>query len=112
VPQAELREIIALSLVLVVHLIGALALVWALLEDSTRAGYRRRWGFGGGGGEDPDPPPPAPRPTPGRAVRPPLPLADAAPASARLRGPGRLADARDRPARRPDHAPEPARTPR
>jgi hypothetical protein len=109
VPQTELQEILALTLVFVVHVIGGLALVWALLEEDTRSGWRKRWGPGGG-----DDPPPAPRPAPPspRAVRSPLPLAGADPSPVRLRGPGRLADARPPARRRPDHVPQPARAPR
>jgi hypothetical protein len=109
VPATEFQEIAALALVFVVHVIGGALLVWALLDDDTRAGWRRRWRFGGGG--DPPPQPPSPRPTPAMQ-RPRLPLADADPAGVRLRGPGRLADARPPAPRRPDHVPQPARTPR
>jgi hypothetical protein len=110
VPATEFQEIAALALVFVVHVIGAVLLVWALLEDDTRAGWRRRWGFGGGE-DDPRPTPPAPRPS--RALVPPaLPLADSDAARVRLRGPGRLADAHQPPPRRPDHVPEPVRAPR
>jgi hypothetical protein len=106
--ENELQEVLALTLVFVVHVIGGLALVWALLEDDTRAGWRRRWGRG-----DDDGPPvtPEPRPSPG-AVRPELPLAGSDPANVRLRGPGRLADAHPPARRRPDHVPQPARSPR
>jgi hypothetical protein len=109
-PRSELQEILALSLVFVVHVIGGLLLVWALLEESTRAGWRRRWGFGGGG-EDP-PPAPGPTPLPPVRARPPLPLAGADASPVRLRGPGRLADAHPPAPRRPEHVPQPARTPR
>jgi hypothetical protein len=111
VVESELQEILALALVFVVHLIGGLLLVWALLEEDTRAGWRRRWGFGSGppGGEDP---PPGPRPAPPAPVRARLPLADADASPVRLRGPGRLADAHPRAPRRPEHVPQPARAPR
>jgi hypothetical protein len=104
-----MQEIVALALVFAVHVVGGLALVWALFDDETRTGWRRRW-FGGGD-DDPEPSPPAPRPSPA-VVRPPLPLAGADPARARLRGPGRLADAHPPAPRRPDHVPQPARAPR
>lgn len=112
VPDTELQEIVALTLVFVVHLIGAGLLVWALLEQDTRASWRRR--FGGGGGRPPeDPPPVAPDPRPSAAVvRPPLPLAASDPSPVRLRGPGRLADGHEPAPRRPDHVPQPARAPR
>ncbi len=42
-PAAEAEEIIALALVFVVHLVGGLLLVWALLDADQRAGWRRRW---------------------------------------------------------------------
>jgi hypothetical protein len=109
VASTELQEIVALALVFVVHVIGGLLLVWALLDDETRAGWRRRWGRGG---EGPEPEPPAPTPSPAAAPRPALPLADADPSRLRLRGPGRLADARPFPLRRPGHAPRPTRLPR
>jgi hypothetical protein len=109
VPATEFQEIAALALVFVVHLIGGVLLVWALLDEDTRAGWRRRWGFGDGG--DPRPQPPAPRPAPA-VRRSPLPLGDADPARVRLRGPGRLGDSRPPAPRRPDHVPEPARAPR
>jgi hypothetical protein len=113
VPETELQEILALTLVFVVHLIGGLALVWALLEDDTRAGWRRRWGFGGGGDDPPpDPPPTPPSPAAPRRSPLPLPLADAVASGVRLRGPGRLADAHPPLPRRPEHVPQPARTPR
>ncbi len=111
-PATEAQEIAALTLVFVVHVIGGLLLVWALLEDDTRAGWRRRWGFGGHGEDDPPPAPPAPRPSPAVVPRPPLPLAEADPARVRLRGPERLGDARPPAPRRPDHRPQPARAPR
>ena len=58
---------------------------------------------GGGGGNDRLPSRPKPRPTGG------VPLPDAEQASHRLRGPGTLRSAYLRPARRPAHAPAPAR---
>ena len=109
-PATEYQEIAALLLVFVVHLIGGVLLVWALLDDDTRAGWRRRWGRGPGG-DDPRPRPPAPRPAP-QVRRPELPDLGADQSRVRLRGPGRLADAHPRAPRRPDHVPEPARTPR
>jgi hypothetical protein len=109
VASTELQEIVALALVFVVHVIGGLLLVWALLDDETRAGWRRRWGRGG---EEPEPEPPAPSPSPVAMDRPALPFEGADPSRLRLRGPGRLADARSRPRRRPGHAPRPTRLPR
>jgi hypothetical protein len=104
-PAGEAEEIIALALVFVVHVVGGLLLVWALLDGEQRTGWRRRWG-GGDGGEDP---PLAPRPPLGglddRRRR--LPLADAAPSRVRLREPRRAADAYPRPPRRPGHPEQP-----
>jgi hypothetical protein len=107
-PPGQIEEVVALALVFVVHVIGGLALVWALLDDDTRAGWRRRWGRGD---DDPRPIAPAPRPSPARA-RPQLPLEAADPSPVRLRGPRRLADAHPAPPRRPEHAPQPARVAR
>lgn len=104
----QIEEVVALALVFVVHVIGGLALVWALLDDETRGGWRRRRRRGDDG---PRPIGPVPRPSP-RAARPPLPLEVADPSPVRLRGPGRLAHAHPAPPRRPDHAPQPARAPR
>ena len=108
-PSTELQEITALTLVFVVHVIGGLLLVWALLDDETRAGWRRRWGRGG---EDPQPTPRPPQPSPRAAIPPSLPLPASDPSDVRLRGPDRLADAHPLPLRRPGHAPRPTRLPR
>lgn len=107
--MAELQEIVALALVFVVHVIGGLLLVWALIDDETRAGWWRRWR---GGGEEPEPLPPAPPGEPVARTGPILPLPEADASSVRLRAPGRLADARPLPLRRPGHAPRPTRLPR
>ena len=101
-PVGELSEILALTLVFVVHVIGGALLVWALLDDETRAGWRRRWRRGG---DEPQDSPQGPRPA--TAVGPPLPLPHATPSSVRLREPGRAGDAYPRPARRPAHPPQP-----
>ena len=92
---------LALTLVFVVHVIGGALLVWALLDDEARAGWRRRWRRRG---DEPQGPPEGPRRT---TVRPPLPLADSASSPVRLREPGRAGDAYPRPARRPAHPPAP-----
>lgn len=60
---------------------------------------------GGGGGNDRLPSTPKPRPTGG------VPLPDADPARARLRGPGKLRDSYPRPLRRPAHPRIPQRQP-
>ena len=111
-PPAQAEEIIALGLVFVVHVIGGLMLVWALLDAEQRAGWRRRWRWGRGGDDGP-PRPPAPQPSGGRArvEPPPLPLPAATPSAVRLREPARVADGYPRPARRPEHEPQPQRAP-
>jgi hypothetical protein len=100
-------EVIAIALTLVVHLLGAVVLVWAILGDEEVDWRRTLWprdDDGGGGGPGFEPPhrdgggPGGGMPAP--------PLADAAPSPIRLREPGRIADALPRPARRPRHAPE------
>jgi hypothetical protein len=100
-PVNEASEILALSLIFVVHVAGGLALVWGMLEGEARPGpwWRRRRG-GGPGGPPGDPPPPAP------AERAPLPLADADPSRVRLRDEAPLRDGYERPARRPQRAPD------
>lgn len=115
-PVGEAEEITALALVFVVHVIGALMLVWALLDGEQRARWRNlpRPPRGGGGGDDP-PPAPSPGPAGSRAPADPppvaLPLQATAPSSVRLREPVRVADGYPRPARRPEHEPAPQRAP-
>jgi hypothetical protein len=93
------KEVLALALTVLVHVIGMAALVWALLlDDENRPDWRGWWPDA-----DDEPPTPPPGPRDG------LPLADAEPSSVRMREPGRLADAHPKPARRPAHAP--TRTP-
>ena len=41
-PVGQAEEMVALALVFVVHVIGAIMLVWALLDAEQRAGWRRR----------------------------------------------------------------------
>jgi hypothetical protein len=108
-PAGQAEEIIALALVFAVHVVGGVLLVWALLDDDQRSGWRRRWGRG----RPDDPPMPPPPPDAGTGVRPPLPLPGATPSAVRLRGPLRLADRYQRPARRPARpaAPTPRRSP-
>ncbi|MDP1849102.1 MAG: hypothetical protein Q8K79_15020 [Solirubrobacteraceae bacterium] len=109
---AQAEELIALALVFVVHVIGGAALVWALLDDEQRKGWRRRWRGGDDAPPDPRPRPPGPSGarTPPDAP-PPLPLPVASPSGVRLREPGRAADGYPRPARRPEHEPQPQRAP-
>jgi hypothetical protein len=99
------KEVVALALTVLVHVIGMAALVWALLlGEDNRPDWRGWWP----GGDDEPPAPPPPGPT-GDG----LPLRDAESSAVRLRERGTLADGHPRPARRPAHAPrrEPARRP-
>ena len=109
-PVGQAEEMMALALVFVVHVIGAAALVWALLDGEQRAGWRRRWGFGGGDEDPPDPRPDPPAP-PGARTPPDLPLPVSAPSGVRLREPVRAADGYPRPPRRPEHEPHHAPVP-
>lgn len=83
------------------HIVALIALFWMLLrngDSSLDAGW-----FLGGGEDDGGPrEPPEPSKPGGDAV----PLPDAEPSTARLREPGRIADAYAPPARRPEHVPE------
>jgi len=81
-PAGQAEEIIALALVFAVHVVGGVLLVWALLAPRSPSGD-------------------------GRALAPPLPLRDAEPSRTRLREPVRVADAYERPLRRPGHPPVP-----
>jgi hypothetical protein len=100
-------QVIAIALTLGVHVLGALALIYLLVRDSGTS--PRDWWPGDDDGppRDDGGPPPGPRDGGGG-----LPLPDAAPAPVRLREPAHLADAYDRPRRRPAHpARDPERTP-
>lgn len=99
---------IALALVFVVHVVGGVMLVWALVDPEQRAGWRRRWG--GGGDDDPQQGPEPPSGG-GRGTRPPLPLPGGQPGRVRLREPVRVAGRYPRPGRRPLHPPGPAPQP-
>jgi len=98
------KEVLAIGITLLVHLLGLVALVWTLLLDQDDRPDWRDWWPGG----DDDPPEPSPAPGGGD-----LPLADAVPSAVRLRAPARLGASHPRPARRPAHPPEraPERTP-
>jgi len=99
------KEVLALGLTLLVHVVGLAALVWALLLDEEDRPDWRGW-FGSDDGE-PGPLEPDPRPS-GYG----LPLPDAAQSGVRLREPGRIADGHARPARRPAHPErQPSRVP-
>ena len=98
------KEILAIGITLLVHVIGLVALVWTLLAaDEDRPDWRDWWPR-----EDDGPPEPTPAPGGGG-----LPLADARPSAVRLRQPARLAEGYPRRDRRPAHPPErvPERSP-
>jgi hypothetical protein len=92
------KEIVAIGLTLFVHVVGLVALIWALLlNEEERPDWRGWWP----GGDDDAPLDPSPAPTGGG-----LPLVDALPSAVRLREPARLGDGYGKPARRPAHPPE------
>ena len=93
------KEILAIAITLLVHVIALVALVWTLLGDSEdRPDWRDWWP----GDDDDGPRDPSPDPRGGD-----LPLTETAPSAVRLRGPA------PRPSRRPSQPPErvPGRTP-
>jgi hypothetical protein len=96
------EQLIAMSLVFLVHVLGAVALVWAMLDDRGWRGLKDWWPRDDGPSDDPRD---DDRPTPGGG-RVDLPLPSATPSPVRLREPGRIGDATARPARRPEHEPE------
>ena len=104
-PDEELMVIFG-ALHLVALALGVVLFMMFLRSDSTSS-----WKppeddeGGGGGGNDRLPSTPKPKPTGG------VPLPDADPARARLRGPGKLRDAHRPPLRRPGHRPLPQRRP-
>jgi hypothetical protein len=104
-PGNEAEEILALSLIFVVHVAGGLMLVWGMLEGNARPRPWRRWRRGRG----PDGPPSDPPPPPARATRAPLPMPAASPSRVRLRDETPLREGYEPPARRPQRTP--ARTP-
>lgn len=96
-------ELIAIGMTLLLHILGALVLVWALL-DGEKIDWRGLWPRDDDGPDGPDWSPEPPSPTGGTVL--PLPLPGAEPSGVRLREPGRIGDAKPRPTRRPEHAPE------
>lgn len=95
-------EVLALTLVAVVHVVGAGVLIWALLDGEP---FDWRWLWPRDDDDGPGGPPRGP--DAGDPVRPGgLPLPDATPSAVRMREPARLRDALPRPARRPEHAPQ------
>jgi hypothetical protein len=97
--------VIAIVLTVIVHFAG-MAVLFLAMGDDFRSIFRT--GGEGGGWSDGPPPDEPVDPTGGGGS--PLPLPDADQAAVRLREPGRLSERYARPARRPDHAPEPGRT--
>ena len=104
-PVGQAEEIIALTLVFVVHVVGGVLLVWALLDEAQRSGWRRR--LGGDGGDDGPASDPQPPPDRGGGARAPLPLPGGEPGRVRLREDVRVAAGYPRPSRRPSHPPQP-----
>jgi hypothetical protein len=98
-------EAIALALTGIVHIVGAAILVWALLDGDSADLKKLLRPDGDGGIGRPGTGPKAPVAPRGGL---PVPLPDAEQAALRLREAGRLADARPRPERRPQHVPAPA----
>jgi hypothetical protein len=99
------KEVVALAITGLVHILGLGALIWALrLDEEERPDWRDWWP--GGGDDRPLDPSPAPRGGD-------LPLTDALPSAVRMREPARLSDGYTRPPRRPAHQPGqvPERTP-
>jgi len=99
-------EILALTLIFVVHVVGGLMLVWGMLDSGSGPG--RRWWRRGNGPDDPPPAPPSPSPP---SVRFPLPLPGAEPSRVRLRDETPLREARPLPPRRPGRELRPERSP-
>jgi hypothetical protein len=102
----EAQEILALTLIFVVHVAGGVMLVWGMFGGDTRPRppWRRR-------DDGPDDPPPGRRPMPPSGHRRPLPLDSSRPSDVRLRDETPLRDAHPRPPRRPSRSPQPARSP-
>lgn len=108
--MSHTEEIIALGLTFLVHVLGAVALIWAMLDDER--GWRAIkdwWPRDDDPRRDDDDPvqgPDGPRGLPAA-----LPMPTAEPSAVRLREPGRIGEQKPRPARRPEHEPtrEPAR---
>lgn len=101
-------ETLSLLLIFVVHVAGAAWLVSRMLGDEGWS-QLRDW-FPGDDGTPPDDDPRGDLPD-GGSPRRELPLPSAEPSTVRLREPGRLADQRPRPTRRPEHEPAPAPVP-
>jgi hypothetical protein len=98
-------EVVSIALVLVVHFMGAGALIWLLVRDSGESA-RDWWPSDDDGGGPPLLGPRDSAPGGGGGA---LPLPSSDQSGVRLRDGERLADGYPRPGRRPAHAPE--RTP-
>jgi hypothetical protein len=98
-------QLIAIGLTLLVHVVGAVFLIWAMIGPDDDVRRLRDWWPRDDDGSEP-PRPPEPDAGPGG-----LPLPTAGPSPMRLREPGRLADGHPAPPRRPEHPRRPAREP-
>ena len=110
-PVNEASEILALTLIFVVHVVGGLMLVIGMLDPGTRPRWQPRNWWPRDDGPDDDPPAPGPSAPPAARAQRPLPMPGAVASDVRLRDERRLRDARPRPPRRPDRAPRPERSP-
>lgn len=99
-------EVAALVLTVVVHILGAGALIWGMIDrdDPDRGSWRDWWPRDDRGEEDPAGPPP-PQPQGGLTV--PV-LPDSRPPAVRVRDGARIGELTPRPARRPAHPAPPA----
>ena len=111
-PVNEASEILALTLIFAVHVIGGLMLVLGMLDPGARPRWDQRGWWPRDDGPDGDPPAPEPpAPPPAARHQRPLPLPGAVASDVRLRDERRLRDARPRPPRRPQRGPQPERSP-
>ena len=111
VPVNEASEILALTLIFVVHVIGGLMLVLGDARPRRAAALGPRGWWPRDDGPDDEPPAPRPPPPPAAVRGAPLPLPGAVSSDVRLRDERRLRDARPRPPRRPQRTPQPERPP-
>lgn len=93
--------VLAITITIVVHLLGAWALIWAMGIDDELRSFFSAGGSSDDGGTSPAPEPVKPRRGGG------IPLPDAVPARVRLRDEQvRLGDLRPQHQRRPEHVPQ------
>ncbi len=95
----------AILLTVVVHVIGAIVLVWAMAGSEALALFRTGGSSGDDGGQRREPAPVDPPAGPSDGV----PLPDAELAAVRLREAGRIGERYPRRPRRPEHVPAPDR---